>query len=104
MRFATAWRNALVLIAFTTVCLAGCGQPSGTAQRGARVYAMHCQACHGQHGEGGLAPELTGEHYHKNVSQTIAWIKYALPPMPQLYRAPLSEQEVDDVSVFVASL
>jgi len=104
MRFATAWRNAPILVALAAACLAGCGKSSAVPQRGAHVYAMYCQACHGQHGEGGLAPELTGEHYHKNVAQTVAWIKYALPPMPQLYPAALSEQDVRDVSIFVASL
>ena len=110
MRFATAWRDApashrgLVALMLSAL-LTGCGQPSAPpSDRGARVYALYCQVCHGKHGEGGIAPELTGEHFHKNVPQIVAWIKYALPPMPQLYPAPLSEQEVNDVALFVASL
>jgi mono/diheme cytochrome c family protein len=86
--------------------LAGCGHPSASAapERGAQVYAAHCEVCHGQHGEGGSAPGLTGEHYHKNEQQIVFWIKNALLPMPRLYPAALSEQDVEDVATFVASL
>jgi mono/diheme cytochrome c family protein len=86
------------------VCISGCGRTSETSERGARIYALSCGACHGQNGEGGLGPELTGERYHKNEKQTVAWIKNALPPMPRLYPSPLSEQDVDDVAAFVTSL
>ncbi len=35
---------------------------SGTAERGAPLYAAYCASCHGADGEGGLANKLVGGH------------------------------------------
>jgi mono/diheme cytochrome c family protein len=98
--------GVLAASVLATTWLAGCGRPSASAatERGAQVYAAHCEVCHGQRGEGGSAPAVTGEHYHKNQEQIVYWIKNALLPMPRLYPAALSEQDVEDVATFVASL
>jgi mono/diheme cytochrome c family protein len=104
VHFAGAAVLAVALVSSAAAALSGCAQESPAWERGARVYASNCVACHGQDGEGGLGPELTGELHHKNHQQTVAWIKHALPPMPRLYPFPLSDQDVDDVAAFVTSL
>lgn len=38
----------------------GLPEGSGSAEQGAEVYALHCAACHGAEGEGGLANQLVG--------------------------------------------
>jgi mono/diheme cytochrome c family protein len=96
--------GVLAAAVLATACLADCGRPSAAPERGAQVYAAHCAVCHGKQGEGGSAPELMGEHYHKDEQQIVLWIKNALPPMPRLYPATLSDQDVKDVASFVASL
>lgn len=95
---------ALSLVSLAVTALCGCAQDSPARERGARVYALNCLACHGENGAGSLGPELTGEIHHKNQEQTVAWIKHALPPMPRLYPFPLSDQDVEDVATFVTSL
>ena len=32
-------------------------------QAGAQLYAQNCAACHGEHGDGGIGPELEPESY-----------------------------------------
>jgi len=54
----------------------GTGLPpgSGTAARGADVYATHCASCHGANGEGGIGARLVGgdEPTAMGTQKTIA--------------------------------
>lgn len=96
--------RALAACALATIALSACGSSSAATDRGVQLYAAHCEVCHGQNGIGASAPELTGEHYHKNERQIEYWIENAQLPMPKLYPAPLTEQDVRDVAAYVASL
>jgi len=73
-------------------------------ERGKAVFAQYCSACHGQAGEGGVGPALKGEAAKKNAEQVAAFIKNPKSPMPKLYPAPLSEQDVAEVAAFVDAL
>ena len=98
--------TGLMLVAFVAI-LAGCGrahQEGARSAHGEQTYAANCSACHGQRGEGAVGPELTGERAHKNLAQTVDWIKHPLPPMPALYPSRLSNDDVDQVAAYVISL
>lgn len=74
------------------------------AARGATIFQQNCSACHGAHGQGGIGPSLIGESSRKNLQRAVTWIENPLPPMPKLYPATLSEQDVRDVAAYVESL
>lgn len=94
----------------------------GDAVRGARLYAQHCAACHGERGQGGrgtgvtfsrprelpiLAPALNNPGFLAAASD--AMIKYTLmtgregTPMPSFLRRGLTEQDIDDIVAYVRS-
>ncbi len=77
------------------------GAPS---TRGKAIFAQYCSACHGPAGGGGIGPPIKGESAKKNLEEVTAFIKNPKSPMPKLYPAPLSEQDVADVAGFVESL
>lgn len=68
------------------------------------VFAQYCSACHGATGEGGIGPALKAESAKKSLNEVTAFIKNPKEPMPKLYPAPLSDQDVDDVAAFVQTL
>ena len=76
----------------------------GPADRGKAVFAQYCTACHGQAAEGGIGPALKGEAARKNSEQVAAFIKNPKAPMPKLYPAPLSDQDVAALAAFIESL
>ena len=73
-------------------------------ERGKAVFAQYCSACHGSGGEGGVGPALKNEAAKKNTGQVADFIKNPLSPMPKLYPAPLSDQDIADVTAFVDTL
>ena len=76
-----------------------------SATDGKLVFAQNCASCHGSTGiEGGVGPSLRGERKRKTLDELIAWIKDPTPPMPRLYPATLSEQDVRNVAAYVESL
>ena len=77
------------------------GGPGG---RGKAAFAQYCSACHGASGDGGVGPALKGEAAKKNTTQVADFIKNPVAPMPKLYPAPLSDQDVAEVAAFVESL
>jgi alcohol dehydrogenase (cytochrome c) len=79
--------------------------PGGApGDHGKAVFAQYCSACHGAAGEGSVGPSLKGESAKKNLSEAVAFIKDPKAPMPKLFPAPLSEQDVADVAAFVENL
>jgi mono/diheme cytochrome c family protein len=105
MKTAPRALSVLAAAALAIACLADCGhRSSGSPERGAQLYAAHCEVCHGARGIGASGPELINEHYHKDEAHIAYWIKNALAPMPRLYPSPLSEQDVEDVASYVATL
>lgn len=71
---------------------------------GASIYTANCAACHGQTGEGGVGPALTGVSGRYPVSEIEARIRDPRGIMPRLYPKPLSAGDVKDVARYVASL
>ncbi len=51
-----------------------------------------------------MGPSLINEGSRKNLQQAVSWIKNPMPPMPKLFPATLSEQDVRDVAAYVESL
>jgi mono/diheme cytochrome c family protein len=78
---------------------------SASVERGRTVFEAQCEVCHGSGGAGGqIGPPLRNEQSRKDLAATIAWIKNPEPPMPKLFPAELSEQNVLDVAAYVESL
>ena len=73
-------------------------------EHGKALFAQYCSACHGNAGEGSIGPALKGETARKNFEQVAAFVKNPVSPMPKLYPAPLSDQEVAEVAAFVETL
>jgi PQQ-dependent dehydrogenase (methanol/ethanol family) len=78
--------------------------PGAPGEHGKTVFAQYCSACHGATGEGGLGPSLKAESAKKSLNEVTAFIKSPKEPMPKLYPAPLSDQDVADVAEFVETL
>jgi len=76
-------------------------QSSATLSHGREVYDASCLKCHGS---APIGPSLGNEKSRKNLAATIEWIKNPAPPMPKLFPAPLSEQDVNDVAAYVQTL
>lgn len=114
--------RSFVFVALVIAACAGCAHGStqaasgttatatasaafGDRSRGAQVFRANCSVCHSVDPEGrGVGPSLAGEKHRKNYEQTVAWIKDPDPPMPKLFPAPLSQQNVEDVATYVQSL
>jgi mono/diheme cytochrome c family protein len=78
---------------------------SASIERGRAVFETQCTACHGSDGAGGqIGPSLRNERTRKDPAAAIAWIKNPEPPMPKLYPAELSDQDLIDVAAYVESL
>ncbi len=92
----------------------GSGLPagSGSVEEGARVYAMHCLACHGDGGQGGPNDRLAGGHgsidsdapvktlgsYWPYATTVFDYVRRAMP-----YQAPgsLSADEVYGLTAYL---
>ncbi len=71
---------------------------------GATLFAQNCAACHGATGAGGAGPSLRNEGVRKPLAAAEAWIENPSAPMPKLYPATLSAQDVADVAGYVETL
>lgn len=85
---------------------------SGTAAKGADVFAAHCAACHGDKGQGGLAPALITDLKRKGIDEgtvTIAnyWpyattvFDYVRRAMPWQSPRSLTDEEVYSLTAFI---
>lgn len=80
----------------------------GDPATGERVFQAHCAMCHGADGTGmmGMHPSLRGavdRLSREGVEVTIRNGRRTQPPMPA-FEARLSDQEIDDVVVYIESL
>ena len=66
-------------------------------------YEKLCMACHAPQGQGGSGPSLRDLKSRRSIDNTIDWIKHPKAPMPQLYPAVLSEQDVADIATYIRS-
>jgi mono/diheme cytochrome c family protein len=79
----------------------------GDPQRGARLYAQHCTACHGLYGEGGVGSRLAKAWPSVRPDLTI-WSTIAsgvpgslMPPWEKQQGGPLAEQEINDLVALI---
>ncbi len=105
--------SAVILASVTLLFFSACapvGTPEIASDRdedsaGARLYAQHCSACHGNYGRGGVGVPLALEDFLKSVSnEYIArTIRFGRPGrvMPAFLR--LTDQEVQDITEYVRS-
>ena len=78
---------------------------SANLTRGRTVFASRCAVCHGVAGAGApIGPALRGERGRRTFAAVIAIVRDPVPPMPKLYPARMSAQDVLDVAAFVESL
>lgn len=89
--------------ASTTV---GSSALGGDRKAGELLFRAHCSSCHGATGkeEGMPGPSLRYESARMNFQTTVSWIEDPMPPMPDLYPAPLSENDVHDIAAYVQSI
>ncbi|MFC1603078.1 c-type cytochrome [Pseudomonadota bacterium] len=104
-------KSILILLSMVVLFLSACaqvGKPEITSDRdedseGARLYALHCSACHGNYGRGGVGVPLALEDFLKSVSnQYIAQsIRFGRPGrvMPTFPR--LSDQQVQVITEYI---
>jgi alcohol dehydrogenase (cytochrome c) len=69
--------------------------------RGKELFGKNCAACHGNHGEGGSGPALTGVRTRLDFAATVNWIENPSTKMPRLYPSTLDAQAVVDVAAYV---
>jgi len=113
----------VILIVFTTNVFAETWK-RGTEQeekRGAKLYVMHCQACHGSNGVGGqpVPPMLRNPDYfeppalddsqhawHHSDENLVEMILEGSPRTPQMpaWKSVLSQQEAADLVAYMKSL
>jgi mono/diheme cytochrome c family protein/rhodanese-related sulfurtransferase len=79
----------------------------GRPERGAPLFAQHCQTCHGSPGVRGTAPQLHNPEFLS--SATPAFLRYAIasgrPPTTMLaFEGVLSPSEIDDLVAYIRSL
>ena len=78
---------------------------SASASRGSGLFAANCASCHGSNGSGGrVGPTLHDERKRKTAIAIREAISDPQPPMPKLYPAVLTDQDVDDLTAYVESL
>ena len=75
---------------------ASAGTQTADAGAGAQVFSVHCSACHGTDGSGGVGPNLHGIAGRKSLDQTIAFIENPeqfrrLKSDPELVRSAVEE-------------
>ncbi|EUC18762.1 cytochrome c class I [Burkholderia sp. BT03] len=93
-----------------TVALLKDGRPPATSTpptaltHGETVFATNCAACHGAAGEGGLGPALKRVAEKRGIDGIAAFVRNPAGAMPRLAPAVLSDQDVNDVARYVATL
>jgi putative heme-binding domain-containing protein len=73
------------------------------AAAGRKLFAAHCAACHGQQGEGGRGARLTTLTRASDDKSLFNIIRKGIPGT-EMPPAPLSNDEIRDVAVFVRGL
>ncbi len=72
------------------------------AARGARLFAHHCQACHGEGAVGGVGPKLGGTTILKNEGAFSETVRHGRGLMPA-WGTVLSHQEIADIHAWLVS-
>lgn len=77
-------------------------------EMGAEFYGMHCVACHGANGEGGIGPALNSQQFLGSAedSQIKALITVGIPGSQMAaysidYGGPLTAEEIDAITKYI---
>lgn len=77
----------------------------GDPEKGRSIFNSACVGCHGDGGAGGPGgPTLKGVGVRYTYDALVTFIEHPKSPMPTLYPATLSEQDVRDVARYVATI
>lgn len=81
----------------------------GTQQKinlanGKQLFSQNCAGCHGAQGGGLVGPSLLSWKSKMTPAKTIELIKNPTAPMPALYPAILSENEVTDIAAYLHTM
>ena len=112
--------RSIPFFAFALIGLAlcGCGRGPGAgptdaqlssarkaAPAGAKVFALHCSSCHGEHGDAPMAPPAMGKHALRrrpgleNGLDLFDYLKSRMPPADKA--GSLSERQYWDVTEYL---
>ncbi|MCX2453521.1 c-type cytochrome [Pedobacter sp. PLR] len=76
-------------------------------QKGAALFKTVCTPCHGEHGEGGVGPNLTDEYWlHGGTPKDIfKTIKYGVPEKGMVaWEKSMNAQQISDITNFILSI
>lgn len=90
----------VILATASTVLAASTHDPQSHTAGGA-IFNANCAVCHGQHGEGGIGPNLQQIAARRSFDDTVAFIENPLGPMPKLFPEKLNEQQVRQVATYI---
>lgn len=74
---------------------------------GKQIYMANCATCHGQHGEGGIGPNLTDEYWlhGAGISNMIHIIEVGVPAKGMIpWRPVLGEEKIHQVASYMLTL
>jgi ubiquinol-cytochrome c reductase cytochrome c subunit len=75
--------------------------PSPEIARGHEIFSTYCVKCHVS---APIGPPLANLKAHEGLAAIVSQIKNPAPPMPKLFPATLSDQDVSDVAAYVQTL
>jgi len=93
--------RGLAVLALLPMALPGSLAAQNTT--GADLYRAHCAACHGRQGEGGRGVSLTALKRASDNEGLFSIIRKGIPGT-EMPPAPLGDEEIRDIVVFVRSL
>jgi alcohol dehydrogenase (cytochrome c) len=99
-------RPSIVVMALPQVTASPAAATQADPARGRQVYAQACAGCHGPQGDKIAGQDLKALKSHMSAAQIAAFIRNPAPPMPRVFPAPRTAQDVRDlrdVAAFVAN-
>ena len=92
------------IAALSAIDTGNAGAPAAVAPevaRGHAIFETYCVKCHVS---APIGPPLANIKAHESLAITVSQIKNPAPPMPKLFPATLSDQDVNDVAAYVRTL
>lgn len=75
--------------------------------KGAALFKTVCTPCHGEHGEGGVGPNLTDEYWLHGgtIKEVFKTIKYGVPEKGMVaWEKSMNAKQISDIASYVLSL
>jgi cytochrome c oxidase cbb3-type subunit 3 len=81
---------------------------SGSVERGKETFVAKCAACHLEHGQGSIGPNLTDKHWIHGTGQLMDIYQAASEGFPSKGMPPwnrqLTPQQLREVAAYVGSI